>query len=458
MQPTFHKKHCAELKHGVFHARDVFRCQHFKKWFPILQEDNYHEFRALGFEHWDYFTNHHTDCDNGATTRALIKTRVFCDSDEPCKHIGYHNSYPWLSKPLSSRRRCFRVLPSLSRFDITDEIESEIRLSQDVANWPPLMLIMFSTRGECRENPRKIKRRNHQEVSVPLKWDKEMKKTLDRVELLELAFNDNPKDMELICDDFGHLSIEAITLREIRDLVAPTRSKPNTTLDFGTMHSENSEPTEMSNFSPTSYFTFSGQPFSNSASSDVEATQKPEDAIEPQNEGECVAEVSMPNSLEKQASVPSTGTAEEEFSFVSNDLEGDELLDEDLLPPPAKRRRDTGHTVSFPYTRKPNHWELNAWQNRWRYFYKAQVVLKRGPAAAPHVSTDVPDLISQRRKGGHKHNAEDEVSSAYVTDDEDASTETTQNKHQTEQGEHFRRDFTFRISKGALKTPQSLTD
>lgn len=150
-----YRDHCAELKHGVFSARDVFRCEHVSiRVYAHISTNSHTPFFSSrnGFRYFKrtttaYFLRsasktgynspitirskpliiinrvlidqcgpRYLSCDNGATTRSLTKARIICDPDEPCRHKGYHALYPRLNNAFSRRRRCFRVLPSSSRF------------------------------------------------------------------------------------------------------------------------------------------------------------------------------------------------------------------------------------------------------------------------------------------------------------------------------------------------------
>ena len=317
-----------------------------------------------------------------------------------------------------------------------------------MATWTPCMVMLFSPRDAdkvCRKRRRKIR----YESSVPLKWNREMKKTLERVELLELAFNDDQDDMEFVCGQFGNLSFEAAALRTIRKLVAPPEViKPGTSRTYGTWPLVE-EPIQARGAMPNKA---GDTPVDSTARQDgTNITQRTAkfQLIESANEEAENGEEPQDTQADSEPVEDTHTTAStEEIAFVSSGSDDKEPSeDEDLLPPPVKRRRYSPPANEFPYTRQPRPSELEEWSEVWKIFYKVQEQLKRGPGRGLRDSTcsTIPlPRKGSRRARQRKAIAEAGVSSDGSTDEDEKIDRNARSAlHKEEWGRSYPISFTF---------------
>jgi hypothetical protein len=247
-----------------------------------------------------------------------------------------------------------------------------------------------------------------------------MRITLDRVELLGVAFAEEPREMALMTELFGYLSVEAASLRCIRDIAKSPRPRrigfePREVEPSRTMPPNESEmpATETQLAAGPETHGVHGYP-----SKRENAKEKPAPAHE-RVEGEVIVPINTHigmgttrNRPEKKTDTANVARAKEtagaddderdevsigETSVIaarpkrmdtenatrSPRFDGDEdwLGEQERLRPPTKRLRTTQFAGPFPYTRGPNSSELATWKESWSRFYQAQEILKRLPGA-----------------------------------------------------------------------------
>jgi hypothetical protein len=362
-------------------------------------------------------------------------------------HKGYRTTYPVLDEKLSRRRKCFRILPSQSRYgddlsyslvrlaekfaDITDQIEWEARYARDLADWTPLVLLMFAKPQPVSNISRKSKRPLLREKSAPFIWNKSMRKTLDRLELLGLAFIDDPSERALMTERFGALSAEAKCLRRVRDIVTPPppedseriptrtpdeKKTPSMSSGLGKTRAQFAPDLEVPNarkLSPKRGKVKAKEPPVQEKEEKVivpthtdtraEATQNhPKKTIMIVNVTD--TEEAAGQSGDRTPEVTPTEVARptkkdteiviREPRFSEDD---DWLGEEESLRPPTKRARSTEVTGPFPYTRRPDADDIALWKEECTLFYRAQEILKRLPGAdmSKHV---IPVAFRKQRK------------------------------------------------------------
>lgn len=300
-----------------------------------------------------------------------------------------------------------------------------------------------------------------------------MKKTLDRVELLQLAFDDQ-NDITIVCEDFGNMSVEAVALRTIRDLVAPELVKPSSTLEYGTWDWRSPDavdfkksvtdlPSVGMSSSPGQQGEFTNHNTSQASSKNTRVLEDTcstdrknplyTDEAEREKFRDCIRGP-IPDQIENPSIVGEIPVTAQGTESVSSHTEDDVSEDEDLLPPPIKRRRSMPQGEAFSYTKKPSTFELKIWNESWKLFRKAQEFLKRGPSA--NNSENMGNTNPKGKEGQQRRFYEEtRMHPLNETDDEG---ELSDWKYRPERRKAFSRKFTFGTSEGALRTQKPDTD
>jgi len=269
-----------------------------------------------------------------------------------------------------------------------------------VATWTPNMIVMFAMQPKIGHNPRKSKRQAHcEERNYQFKWDKAMKRQLDRVELVGVAFNDAFDEMATMTVLFGELSFEADALRFVRDTVglATPFDPPEAEEEPGLCSSESDSDEEgyevrLRARAPV---------VAGAESLEVQKREITREAVEEEDTlpdaGTSLSVVKMTKTDKELAkdmsrgddarSGPKTQTCDEGEDDIRSSLgHTPEVMDDrpwpgedsEILSPPTKRRRSQD-APEFCYTQKPDVQEIEEWEGAWSWFVKVQEVLRRGP-------------------------------------------------------------------------------